>query len=1205
MNPAYRIWHACQYSIFALVLVLAIQPTCSFAQDDDATRAAKKYVGEYEKTGQGVQGIQVASLGESDFRLVIYTGGLPGNGWNRQQPQVVEMELEELEAFLKDKSVSRIDRLSPTIDARPPQDATILFDGSEKSLKENWQDGAKLSDGKYLLGGATSLAKFNDYKLHLEFQTPWMPTASGQGRGNSGVYHQARYETQVLDSFGFENEGNTCGAIYGVKPADFNACLPPLVWQTYDVEFVAARWDESGKKTSNAKLTVWLNGQLIHRDQEVPGPTTAAPGKETREPGPLYLQDHGNPVIYRNIWIVPMDATTAALRPRVPGFERFASMATDVEQIREGGRLLISELGCLACHAAGKFEQVLEKKEAPILDQVASRLRSGYVASMLTDLHGSKVGTTMPDLMHGMSAKDRTETIDAISAFLESTGKSRRRTRFDKTAASRGEQLYAKIGCAVCHGFPDGRAVTTTSVPLPDLSKKYSFDGLAGFLKQPHSVRPSGRMPGLDLNDDEVRDVATYLLPISDPSELRPNLHYKVYEGSWDKIPEFGSLKPSSEGTCEGLDLTVANKTSNFGVSFESFLLIDAEATYRFHLGSDDGSRLWIDGKSVVDVDGVHPHHTSSGEIKLTAGFHRLRVDYIQGGGEWTIELEIESPNLVRQPIDGWLHLEDRVPSKPASEQEVDKNTIEKGKELFVSVGCAQCHKLNLVDQFQAKYGSKPKPLDQVNLNAGCLAAKPATNSADYKLTSSQRRAIITALESDAPTTRSEEAHSRYVMTKLNCVACHVRDGLGGPEADKLELFTSTIPEMGDESRIPPLLTGIGDKLTDAYLEKVLTSGARQRPYMNTRMPQFHDATKGLAQNWIQSDRPQNETMAEVIQDTESRRLAFGRQLMGTKGLACVQCHTFGNEPAIGIQAINLLTMPQRIRPEWFHRYMLAPTKYRPGTRMPASFPNGTSLLASIYSGDASSQIRAMWEFLKQGDQAATPEGLQSNQIVLEPKDRAIIYRNFIQGLSPRGIAVGYPGGLNVAWDAGTYSLSMLWHGQFIDASKHWRDRGAGNQRPLGDHVLLFENAPPVALLADANSPWPKESVDTQGYKFKGYNLDKKGQPTFRYTLGKVLVADKPECVVAEGKDAGLKRTLTVESADKTISTVHVRLATGSKIEATQDGTWSIDDNAVLHLLNKVPGTPTIRDSQGKKELILQLNQLGPGPIRIEYELHW
>ncbi len=1202
MNPASRLGLACLKSILVAVLLFIISPTSNFAQDDEATKAAKKYVGEYEKTGQG---IQVASLGDSEFRLVIFAGGLPGKGWNRQPPQVVEMESDELEQFLKDKSITRIDRSSPTIEAKPPKDAVVLFDGTEKSLKQNWQDGAKLAGAKFLIGGATTRATFRDYKLHLEFQTPWMPKASGQGRGNSGVYHQARYETQVLDSFGFDNEGNSCGAIYGVKPADFNACLPPLVWQTYDVEFVAARWDDSGKKTSNAKLSVWLNGQLIHRDQEVPGPTTAAPGKESREPGPLYLQDHGNPVIYRNIWIVPMDATTAALRPRVPGFERFASTATDIEQIREGGRILISELGCVACHAAGKFEQVVEKKEAPILDQVGSRLRHGFVAEMLGNLHQSKLGTTMPDLMHGLTAKERTESIEAIAAFLQSTGKSRRRTRFDKTAATRGEELYAKIGCAVCHGFPDGRQVTATSVPLPDLSKKYTYDGLAGFLKQPHSVRPSGRMPGLSLNDDEIRDIATYLLPITDPTEIRPNTRFKVYEGGWDKIPDFQSLTPTGEGTCEGLDLTVANRTSNFGASFESFLLIDSEATYRFHLGSDDGSRLWIDGKSVVDVDGVHPHQTSSGEAKLTEGFHRLRVDYIQGGGEWTLALEIESPNLVRRPIDGWLHLEERVLPKPASEKESDRAIIEKGKELFVSTGCAQCHKLNLIEQVKAKYNASLKPLDQVELDAGCLAAKPAKTSPDFKLTSNQRLAIVAALDQNAPNERTEEAHSRYVMTKLNCIACHVRDGFGGPESDKLELFTSTIPEMGDESRIPPLLTGAGDKLTDGYLQQVLANGARERPYMNTRMPQFGNATSGLAQHWIKSDRAQTESLPDVAPDTESRRLAVGRQLMGTKGLACVQCHTFGNEPAIGIQAINLLTMPQRIRPEWFHRYMLAPTKYRPGTRMPASFPDGKSVLTTIYSGDASSQIRAMWEFLKQGDQAATPEGLQRNQIVLEPKDRAIIYRNFIQGLSPRGIAVGYPGGLNIAWDAQSFSLAMLWHGQFIDASKHWRDRGAGNQRPLGDHIFQYELAPPVAVLSDENAPWPSQSPNNLGYHFKGYHLDKLGQPTFRYMLGQILVTDKPECIATENEDAALKRSLTIQSSAESTDQVFIRLAAASQIEATQGNTWKLDSDAVLRLSTDVPGTVAIRDSQGKKELILQLYKIGTEPLRIQYELHW
>jgi hypothetical protein len=146
-------------------------------------------------------------------------------------------------------------------------------------------------------------AKFGDHQLHLEFRLPFMPYARGQGRGNSGMYVQGRYECQILDSFGLDGANNECGGIYKIAKPNVNMCLPPLVWQTYDVDFTAARYDDAGKKIKNARVTILHNGVKIHDDLELPNGT---PGKHPEGPGPdiLYLQGHGNPVVFRNIWVV-------------------------------------------------------------------------------------------------------------------------------------------------------------------------------------------------------------------------------------------------------------------------------------------------------------------------------------------------------------------------------------------------------------------------------------------------------------------------------------------------------------------------------------------------------------------------------------------------------------------------------------------------------------------------------------------------------------------------------------------------------------------------------------------------------------------------------------------------------------------------------------------------------------------------------------
>jgi hypothetical protein len=268
-------------------------------------------------------GAQVIALGSDQFRMVTFRGGLPGAGWDgeyrqetngqRDGGQVIFTGPDSYRAELAQGRITittaqggpwtmeKTARRSPTLGAQPPPNAIVLFDGRDASA---WE-GGRMDERNFLIAGCKSKQHFTNFTAHVEFMTPFKPHGRGQDRGNSGVYLQDRYEIQVLDSFGLRGENNECGGIYGVARPAVNMCFPPLTWQTYDVEFTAAKWDANGKKTDNARVTVRHNGVLIHQDQAVPAPTAAAGRNETPEGGPFQLQDHGNPVFYRNIWVVP------------------------------------------------------------------------------------------------------------------------------------------------------------------------------------------------------------------------------------------------------------------------------------------------------------------------------------------------------------------------------------------------------------------------------------------------------------------------------------------------------------------------------------------------------------------------------------------------------------------------------------------------------------------------------------------------------------------------------------------------------------------------------------------------------------------------------------------------------------------------------------------------------------------------------------
>jgi hypothetical protein len=282
-----------------------------------------EYVGEgtWVDGEQTKVGAQVIARGKGQFDLVILRGGLPGDGWKRGDAHFTlsgqrsgdatdlsgltgtgKIVGEAMTIASRDGKaklqLKRTVRHSPTEGAKPPADAVVLFDGTSA---DNFVKG-QMSGNKNLMVDAETKRGFGDYSLHMEIRLPYMPEARGQGRANSGLYLHNCYEVQILDSFGLEGKDNECGGFYQVREPDVNMCLPPLSWQTYDIEFTAPKYQDN-KKAANARVTVKHNGVVIHPDFELPKNT---PGRleEGPAPRPFWLQQHGNKVEFRSIWIV-------------------------------------------------------------------------------------------------------------------------------------------------------------------------------------------------------------------------------------------------------------------------------------------------------------------------------------------------------------------------------------------------------------------------------------------------------------------------------------------------------------------------------------------------------------------------------------------------------------------------------------------------------------------------------------------------------------------------------------------------------------------------------------------------------------------------------------------------------------------------------------------------------------------------------------
>jgi len=312
-----------------LVTTLVLLPQAFGVQEKntptwtDPEVAAKEFrgfthLGEYVKGNKAIQVVPA----EGKFYLSIYQGGLPGEGWNGGVIEHQWIEADAIESRLR--GLRKVDRAAKLEYPQPPENAIVLFAGDKQ---DNWAFGKTTNKGLLIAGAKTKKDDFTDLKLHFETRIPLRPTLqlAHPDRGNSGVFLLGAYEVQICDTFGIDFKPDRwevdrvrkrpdtwCGAIYGLREADVNVCLPPLVWQTFDIEFIAARFN-GDTKVSDAKMSVHQNGVLIHENvslEEGTGGGPKGPHPEVAS-GPIYFQSHGSPNEFRNIWVVERDQAVA------------------------------------------------------------------------------------------------------------------------------------------------------------------------------------------------------------------------------------------------------------------------------------------------------------------------------------------------------------------------------------------------------------------------------------------------------------------------------------------------------------------------------------------------------------------------------------------------------------------------------------------------------------------------------------------------------------------------------------------------------------------------------------------------------------------------------------------------------------------------------------------------------------------------------